>query len=151
MRLLCGKWWTLQYPENNIDPATTMVRIERWGKSTGSKKQVQMSSSDYSVLHGVEHLHKLVTSTSICFDTETLQLKPESGKLRLLQLGAARKTIVLIDLFHTDEDGSEEIDLFLKVLTASGWRNNAAFDLGSQHMGGIQRVRYVIRCLLRGC
>ena len=36
------KWWTLQYPENNIDPATTLVRIERWGKSTGSKKQVQI-------------------------------------------------------------------------------------------------------------
>ena len=42
----CGfcefKWWTLQYPETNIDPATTLVRIERWGKSTGSKKQVQI-------------------------------------------------------------------------------------------------------------
>ena len=42
----CGfcewKWWTLQYPESNIDPATTLVRIERWGKSTGSKKQVQI-------------------------------------------------------------------------------------------------------------
>ena len=36
------KWWTLQYPESNIDPATTLVRIERWGKSTGSKKQVQI-------------------------------------------------------------------------------------------------------------
>ena len=107
------KWWTLQYPENNIDPATTLVRIERWGKSTGSKKQFKLSMSDYSVLHGVEHLHKLTTCTSICFDTETLQLKPESGKLRLLQLGStARKTIVLIDLFHTDEDGFGEIDRF---------------------------------------
>ena len=42
----CGicewKWWTLQYPELNIDPAKTLVRIERWGKSTGSKKQVQI-------------------------------------------------------------------------------------------------------------
>jgi len=36
------KWWTLQYPETNINPATTMVRIERWGKATGSKKRIQI-------------------------------------------------------------------------------------------------------------
>ena len=36
------KWWTLQYPENNIDPATTLVRIERWGKSTGSKNRFKL-------------------------------------------------------------------------------------------------------------
>ena len=87
--------------------------------------------SDYSVLQGVEHLHKLTTCTSICFDTETLQLKPESGKLRLLQLGStARKLVVLIDLFHTDEDGFEEIDLFFKGPDRFWLAHNAAFDLG---------------------
>ena len=87
--------------------------------------------SDYSVLHGVEHLHKLTTCTSICFDTETLQLKPESGKLRLLQLGStARKTIVLIDLFHTDEDGFSEIDRFFQGPERFWLAHNAAFDLG---------------------
>ena len=87
--------------------------------------------SDYSVLHGVEHLHKLATCTSICFDTETLQLKPESGKLRLLQLGStARKTIVLIDLFHTDEDGFSEIDRFFQGPERFWLAHNAAFDLG---------------------
>ena len=87
--------------------------------------------SDYSVLHGVEHLHKLTTSTSICFDSETLQLKPESGKLRLLQLGStARKTIVLIDLFHTDEDGFGEIDRFFSGPERFWLAHNAAFDLG---------------------
>ena len=85
----------------------------------------------YSVLHGVEHLHKLTTCTSICFDTETLQLKPESGKLRLLQLGStARKTIVLIDLFHTDEDGFGEIDRFFSGPERFWLAHNAAFDLG---------------------
>ena len=87
--------------------------------------------SDYSVLHGVEHLHKLATCTSICFDTETLQLKPESGKLRLLQLGStARKIVVLIDLFHTDEDGFSEIDRFFSGPERFWLAHNAAFDLG---------------------
>ena len=87
--------------------------------------------SDYSVLHGVEHLHKLTTSTSICFDTETLQLQPESGKLRLLQLGStARKTVVLIDLFHTDEEGFAEIDRFFQGPDRFWLAQNASFDLG---------------------
>ena len=64
--------------------------------------------SEFKVYQGVEHLHRLQTCTQICFDTETLQLNPEDGKLRLLQFGdMARKTIVLIDLFHTDDDGME--------------------------------------------
>ena len=93
--------------------------------------------SDYSVLHGVEHLHKLTTCTSICFDTETLQLKPESGKLRLLQLGStARKTVVLIDLFQTDEDGFGEIDRFFSGPERFWLAHNAAFDLGWLHVYG---------------
>ena len=126
------KWWTLRYPENNIDPATTLVRIEGvGGNQPAQKTRFKLSMSDYSVLHGVEHLHKLTTCTSICFDSETLQLKPEPGKLRLLQLGStARKTIVLIDLFHTDEDGFGEIDRFFAGPERFWLAHNAAFDLG---------------------
>ncbi len=87
--------------------------------------------SNYSVHFGIEHLKKLTTCTSICFDTETLQLKPESGKLRLLQLGStARKIIVLIDLFHTDEDGFGEIDRFFQGPERFWLAHNATFDLG---------------------
>ena len=90
-----------------------------------------MSPSDYTVHFGVENLKLLTTCTSICFDTETLQLKPESGKLRLLQLGStARKTIVLIDLFQTDEDGFGEIDRFFAGPERFWLAHNAAFDLG---------------------
>ena len=86
---------------------------------------------NYTVKQGVEHLHLLATCTSICFDTETLQLKPESGKLRLLQLGStARATIVLIDLFQTDEDGFGEIDRFFSGPQRFWLAQNAAFDLG---------------------
>ena len=35
------KWWTLQYPESNIDPSTTLVRIDRWGNDR-RKKQVEI-------------------------------------------------------------------------------------------------------------
>ena len=90
-----------------------------------------MSLSNYTVHFGVENLKLLTTCTSICFDTETLQLKPESGKLRLLQLGStARKTIVLIDLFQTDEDGFGEIDRFFAGPERFWLAHNSAFDLG---------------------
>ena len=93
--------------------------------------------SDYTVHFGIEHLKKLTTCTSICFDTETLQLKPESGKLRLLQLGStARKVIVLIDLFQTDEDGFGEIDRFFSGPERFWLAHNAAFDLGWLHVYG---------------
>ena len=52
------------------------------------------------IFYGIQHLPEVQHAVSICFDTETLQLKPEVGKLRLLQLGsAALETIVVIDLF----------------------------------------------------
>ena len=87
--------------------------------------------ADYKVYHGVENLHRVATSTSICFDCETLQLKPEFGKLRLLQLGStARKTVVLIDLFATDEDGFAEIDRFFQGPERFWLAHNAIFDLG---------------------
>ena len=56
--------------------------------------------SDYKILFGVEHLKEISTSVSLAFDTETLQLQPECGKLRLLQLGSGvRNSVVLIDFF----------------------------------------------------
>ena len=56
------------------------------------------------VFHGIQHLDKIETAASVCFDTETLQLQPERGKLRLLQLGSgARNTVVLIDCFELDK------------------------------------------------
>ena len=109
---------------------------------------------NYTVKQGVEHLHLLTTCTSICFDTETLQLKPESGKLRLLQLGStARKVIVLIDLFQTDEDGFGEIDRFFSGPERFWLAHNAAFDLGWLHVYGWhpKGTGTTIRCWLLGC
>ncbi|MEK9983318.1 MAG: hypothetical protein VW879_01125, partial [Opitutae bacterium] len=86
--------------------------------------------SEYKVLFGVEHLGALASSTCIAFDTETLQLQPEVGKLRLIQLGCSdAKTIVVIDCFDLDEDGWDEVSAFFDIKRR--WlAHNAVFDLG---------------------
>ena len=42
--------------------------------------------TDYTVYYGIENLHRLNTSISIALDTETTQLQPVVGGLRLIQL-----------------------------------------------------------------
>src|SRR5210317_1877293 len=86
--------------------------------------------SEYKVLFGVEHLGALASSTCIAFDTETLQLQPEVGKLRLIQLGCSdAKTIVVIDCFDLDEDDWDKVSAFFDIKRR--WlAHNAVFDLG---------------------
>ena len=87
--------------------------------------------TDYSYYYGIQHLEKINTCTSIALDTETLQLRPEIGKLRLLQLGStARRTVVVIDLFELDDGGLKKIDLFFQNGERFHLAHNAAFDLG---------------------
>jgi len=69
--------------------------------------------SDYKILFGVENLGVLADSGTIAFDTETLQLQPEQGKLRLIQLGCpSKETIVIIDCFELDEDDWDTVSAF---------------------------------------
>nr|BAR22800.1 DNA polymerase [uncultured Mediterranean phage uvMED] len=83
------------------------------------------------VFQGIEHLGKLATSQSLCFDTETLQLQPERGKLRLLQLGARdRDTIVLIDCFQLDKGDWADLRWFFSTPNRFWLAHNAVFDLG---------------------
>ena len=80
---------------------------------------------------GIEHLSKLNTAQSICFDTETLQLQPERGRLRLLQLGARdRDTIVLIDCFQLDKSDWADLRWFFRTPKRFWLAHNAVFDLG---------------------
>ena len=68
------------------------------------------------VFQGIEHLSKISTAQSLCFDTETLQLQPERGRLRLLQLGARdRDTIVLIDCFQLDKGDWADLRWFFST------------------------------------
>ena len=94
--------------------------------------------SDYNLFFGVEHLHRISTSISIAFDTETLQLQPEIGKLRLIQLGCeVSKTIVIIDCFELDADGWEKLRLFFTNGDRYWLAHNAVFDLGWLQEHGI--------------
>tara|TARA_B100000459_G_C8594806_1_gene209314 strand:+ start:18 stop:1841 length:1824 start_codon:yes stop_codon:yes gene_type:complete len=86
---------------------------------------------NYQVFEGIEHLDKVRNASSICFDTETLQLQPERGKLRLLQLGARdRDTIVLIDCFQLDKSDWADLRWFFSHPTRYWLAHNAVFDLG---------------------
>lgn len=83
------------------------------------------------VFHGIQHLDKIETATSVCFDTETLQLQPERGKLRLLQLGSgARNTVVLIDCFDLDKSEWAKLRRFFGSPVRYWLAHNAVFDLG---------------------
>ncbi len=85
----------------------------------------------YQTFHGIEHLDKVRNAASICFDTETLQLQPERGKLRLLQLGARdRDAIVLIDCFQLDKSDWADLRWFFSHPTRFWLAHNAVFDLG---------------------
>tara|TARA_R100001509_G_scaffold105043_1_gene62049 strand:+ start:1628 stop:3448 length:1821 start_codon:yes stop_codon:yes gene_type:complete len=84
----------------------------------------------YQVLFGMEHLFKLDTAVSVCFDTETCQLQPEVGKLRLLQLGCkTRKIIVVIDFFQTDESDWDRLRRFFSNGERYWLAHNAVFDI----------------------
>ena len=86
--------------------------------------------SDYTVHHGIEHLDAVFHCISVAFDTETLQLQPEKGKLRLIQLGCeVSKTIVLIDCFKLDAAGWDKLRLFFTNGDRFWLAHNAVFDV----------------------
>ena len=83
----------------------------------------------YKVYYGIEHLNVLQTSVSIAFDTETLQLQPEQGKLRLIQLACkSRASVVVLDCFELTQDDFEQVRRFFN--TPRMWiAHNAVFDI----------------------
>ena len=102
--------------------------------------------SDYKHLFGVEHLKEISTSISLAFDTETLQLQPEVGKLRLIQIGCeSLRTIVIIDCFELDEGDWDKLRLFFTNGERFWLAHNAVFDLGWLQEHGIY-PRGRVRC-----
>lgn len=102
--------------------------------------------SPYKLLFGVEHLDEISTSISLAFDTETLQLQPEVGKLRLIQIGCeALQVIVIIDCFKLDEAGWKKLELFFTNGERYWIAHNAVFDLGWLQEHGIY-PRGKVRC-----
>ena len=97
---------------------------------------------------GIEHLPKLATASTLAFDTETCQLQPQVGKLRLLQLGSeTRDAVVVIDLWKLDDDQWSAIDDFFSNGDRNWWAHNAVFDLGWLQEYGI-RPRGRIYCTM---
>lgn len=81
------------------------------------------------VLFGVEHLWKVAPSVTVAFDSETTGLQPVVGGLRLLQIGARDRAIVVIDCWELDERGWQTVrDFFATPRTYIA--HNAVFDLG---------------------
>ena len=92
----------------------------------------------YTVYYGIEHLHRLNTSISIALDTETLQLQPEQGKLRLIQLGCkVNQTIVIIDCFDLEDKDWEQLKRFFKNGERFWVAHNAVFDIAWLQEHGI--------------
>jgi DNA polymerase I-like protein with 3'-5' exonuclease and polymerase domains len=80
-------------------------------------------------LQGIEHLHTLDDATLIAFDSETTQLQPKMGGMRLLQLGTPGKPPVVLDCFLLDDNDWIEVEEFFNVERT--WvAHNAVFDLG---------------------
>ena len=95
--------------------------------STMIKKPVE----SYSVYTGISELKRIRTSTSIAFDTETLQIQPEKGKLRLIQLGCnLTKSIVVIDCFDLTHKDWDILKQFFHSIDRFWLAHNAVFDLG---------------------
>lgn len=112
-----------------------------------------ITADELQSFYGAEHLSKISAAKHVAFDCETLQLQPESGKLRLLQLGAAvNKTIVIIDLFEVDDASWDLIDDFLESKNRSWVAHNAVFDLGwLQENGFTLNGKVIPQCLPASC
>ena len=94
--------------------------------------------TQYKIFYGIGELHRLNTSISLALDTETLQLQPEQGKLRLIQLGSfVDKTIVLIDCFDLVESDWQTLDRFFNNGERFWLAHNAVFDIAWLQEHGI--------------
>jgi DNA polymerase I-like protein with 3'-5' exonuclease and polymerase domains len=89
-----------------------------------------MNYPAYTTVFGIENLSQLANAKRVAFDSETLQLQPEAGKLRLLQFACQkRRLVVVLDCFELDDAGWATLQQFFD--TPRSWiAHNAAFDLG---------------------
>ena len=105
-----------------------------------------MTQPKYSVFYGIKELYRLHAASSLAFDTETLQLQPEKGKLRLIQLGSyTLRTIVVIDCFELTENNWNYLQRFFTNGARFWLAHNAVFDLGWLQEHDID-VRGKVRC-----
>jgi len=105
-----------------------------------------ITKQESSVYYGISELKRLQTAHSLAFDTETLQLQPEEGKLRLIQLGSfSSRTIVVIDCFELERSDWNYLEEFFSSTNRYWLAHNAVFDLGWLQEHGIHPEGFV-RC-----
>ena len=105
-----------------------------------------ITKQEYSVYYGISELKRLQTAHSLAFDTETLQLQPEEGKLRLIQLGCfSSRTIVVIDCFELERSDWNYLEEFFSSTNRYWLAHNAVIDLGWLQEHGIYPGGFV-RC-----
>ena len=105
-----------------------------------------MTKQEYSVYYGIQELKRLQTAHSLAFDTETLQLQPEEGKLRLIQLGCySSRTIVVIDCFELERSDWNYLEEFFSGTNRFWLAHNAVFDIAWLQEQGIH-INGFVRC-----
>ena len=105
-----------------------------------------ITKQEYSVYYGIKELKRLQTAHSLAFDTETLQLQPEEGKLRLIQLGCySSRTIVVIDCFELERSDWNYLEEFFSSTNRFWLAHNAVFDIAWLQEQGIH-INGFVRC-----
>lgn len=80
-------------------------------------------------LFGTEHLSRLSDAAWVVLDTETTGLRPVAGGLRLVQLGAPGRPVVVVDVWKCSEADLAALRAFLRV-PRWWYAHNAVFDVG---------------------
>ena len=88
-------------------------------------------------LFGVEHLSLFDKCSCIVFDTETTGLQPVKGGLRLVQVAAEGRPVVVVDVWRLDTHGKQILKDFFERTVRIWFAHNATFDVGWLQAQGI--------------
>ena len=99
-------------------------------------------------LFGIEHLSLFDECSCIVFDTETTGLQPVTGGLRLVQVAAEGKPVVVVDVWKLDTRGKQVLKDFFERTIRIWFAHNAVFDVGWLQAQGIHPAGRVFCTML---
>lgn len=106
-----------------------------------------LQASD-DTLFGIEHLSVFDGCSCIVFDTETTGLQPVTGGLRLVQVAAEGKPVVVVDVWKLDTRGKQVLKDFFERTIRIWFAHNAVFDVGWLQAQGIHPAGRVFCTML---